>query len=241
MINVSNLSYTYPDGHQAIRDVSFHIKKGECIGLIGANGAGKSTLLQLLVGLLIPQQGTIVVDGITMTKKTLPAIRRKIGFMFQHPDDQLFMMSVYDDVAFGLRNERLPENEIEQRVTEALTMVGALHLKDRAPYRLSGGEKRLVALATILAMQPDILIMDEPTAALDPKARRTFIRLMEGLPHTKIIATHDLDLVLERCERTIVLSKGRIVYDGNTNDILTDAAFLEQHDLELPLMLQRWK
>ncbi|MCX8001717.1 MAG: energy-coupling factor ABC transporter ATP-binding protein [Anoxybacillus mongoliensis] len=238
MINVSNVFYIYPDGHEAIRDLSFSVQKGECIGIIGANGAGKSTLLKLLVGLYTPQSGCIVIDNMRMSKQTLRHIRQIVGFTFQQADDQLFMPTVYEDVAFALRNDGINENEVKQRVTKALTIVGAMHLKDRPPYRLSEGEKRLVTIATVLATEPKILLMDEPTAALDPKARRTLIHLVQSLPHTKIVTTHDLDFVLECCERTIVLANGTIVYDGPTENVLTNEPFLHEHHLELPLMLQ---
>ncbi|MGJ7036401.1 energy-coupling factor ABC transporter ATP-binding protein [Anoxybacillus eryuanensis] len=241
MINVSNVFYVYPDGHEAIRDLSFSVQKGECIGIIGANGAGKSTLLKLLVGLYTPQSGCIFIDNMRMSKQTLRHIRQIVGFTFQQADDQLFMPTVYEDVAFALRNDGINENEVKQRVTNALTIVGAMHLKDRPPYRLSEGEKRLVTIATVLATEPKILLMDEPTAALDPKARRTLIHLVQSLPHTKIVTTHDLDFVLECCERTIVLANGTIVYDGPTENVLTNEPFLHEHHLELPLMLQRKK
>ncbi|WP_461200946.1 energy-coupling factor ABC transporter ATP-binding protein [Anoxybacillus sp. TBDG-1] len=238
MINVSNICYIYPDGHEAIRNISFSVQQGECIGIIGANGAGKSTLLKLLVGLYMPQSGHIAIDNMHMSKQTLRHIRRIVGFTFQQADDQLFMPTVYDDVAFALRNDGINENEVKQRVTNALTIVSAMHVKDRPPYRLSEGEKRLVTIATVLAMEPKILLMDEPTAALDPKARRTLIHLVQQLPHTKIVTTHDLDFVLECCERTIVLANGTIVYDGPTENVLTNESFLHEHHLELPLMLQ---
>ncbi|MBB6177710.1 cobalt/nickel transport system ATP-binding protein [Anoxybacillus tengchongensis] len=241
MISVSNVFYVYPDGHEAIRDLSFSVQKGESIGIIGANGAGKSTLLKLLVGLYTPQSGCIVIDNMRMSKQTLRHIRQIVGFTFQQADDQLFMPTVYDDVAFALRNDGINENEVNQRVANALTIVGAMHLKDRPPYRLSEGEKRLVTIATVLAMKPKILLMDEPTAALDPKARRTLIHLVQELPHTKIVTTHDLDFVLECCERTIVLANGTIVYDGPTENVLTNEPFLHEHHLELPLMLQKKK
>ncbi|KFZ42667.1 MULTISPECIES: energy-coupling factor ABC transporter ATP-binding protein [Anoxybacillus] len=238
MIHVSNIYYSYSDGHEAIRNISFSVQDGECIGIIGANGAGKSTLLKLLVGLYTPQSGCIVIDNMRMSKQTLRHIRRIVGFTFQQADDQLFMPTVYDDVAFALRNDDMNENEVKQQVTNALKTVGAVHLADRPPYRLSEGEKRLVTLATVLAMEPKILLMDEPTAALDPKARRTLIHLVQSLPHTKIVTTHDLDFVFECCERTIVLANGTIVYDGPTEDVLTNEPFLREHHLELPLMLQ---
>lgn len=235
---VKDLHYVYPDGHKAINGITFRIRHGESVGIIGANGAGKSTLLMLLMGVLLPCQGEARVGEIKVTKKTLPLIRQRMGMILQDPDDQLFMTTVYDDVAFGPRNYKLEEAEVEKRVNQALEMVGILHLKDRAPFKLSGGEKRAAAIATVLSMQPDILVMDEPTAALDPKSRRRVIRLLQSFDHTKIIATHDLDMVLELCERTIVIKDGEIALDGPTAEILANAELMEACGLELPLALQ---
>jgi len=238
VIDFKELYYVYPDGKQAVNGVSFRIHHGESVGIVGANGAGKSTLLMLLVGILLPTKGEIRVGEIPVTKKTLPVIRQRIGLAFQNPDDQLFMTTVYDDVAFGPRNYQLTEPEVEKRVMKALDTVGIGHLKDRAPYKLSGGEKRAAAIAAVLSMDPDILVIDEPTAALDPKSRRRLINLLKGFIHTKIIATHDLDLVLEICDRTIVLKEGKIVSDNSPLKTLADAALMEQCGLEIPLTLQ---
>ncbi|SFQ43434.1 energy-coupling factor ABC transporter ATP-binding protein [Caldicoprobacter faecalis] len=238
-LEVRNLYFSYPDGHEAVKNVSFTIYHGESVGLIGANGAGKSTLLMLLVGLLLPDQGEVLVGDVRLTKKTLSAIRQRVGFVFQNPDDQLFMPTVYDDVAFGPRNYGLDEDEVKLRVERALEMVGIPHLRDRVPFRLSGGEKRVVAIASVLSMQPDILIMDEPTSALDPKSRRMVINLLKGFDHTKIIASHDLDMVLETCRRAIVLNEGEIAADGMAEEILRDKKLLESCGLEMPLSLQR--
>lgn len=235
---VRNLQYIYPDGREALKDVSFRIHHGESVGIVGANGAGKTTLLMLLAGAFLPCKGEVIVGEVPVSRKTLPLIRQKMGMLFQNPDDQLFMMTVYDDVAFGPRNYGLGEREVEKRVTRALATVGMEHLKDRAPYKLSGGEKRAAAIATVLSMTPDILVMDEPTTALDPKARRRLITLLKGFAHTKIIASHDLDLVFELCERTIVLKDGDVISDGPTATILTDMALMEQSGLEAPLSLQ---
>lgn len=237
-IEVRKLQYTYPDGHAAVRDISFAISPGESVGIIGANGAGKSTLLMLLLGVLFPSQGEVLVDQSPVTAKTLPVIRQRLGMVFQDPDDQLFMTTVYDDVAFGPRNYQLGETEVEARVNEALRLVGIEHLRDRAPFRLSGGEKRSAAIAAVLSMQPDVLIMDEPSAALDPKARRRLIQLLKGFDHTKIITSHDLDLVLDACERVIVISQGQVVADGQAAQILADEALLDSCGLEMPLSLQ---
>lgn len=239
IIEGKNLKYSYPDGQQALKGISFRILHGESVGIVGANGAGKSTLLMHLVGVLFPNEGEISVGGIPVTKKTLPFIRQRVGMVFQNPDDQLFMATVYDDVAFGPRNYRLPEEEVEKRVRNSLETVGTLHLIDRPPYRLSGGEKRMVSIATVLAMNPDILVMDEPSSALDPKSRRRLINLLRGFTHTKIIATHDLDMVMELCERTIVLSEGKIVIDGATGEILSNGELMDKCGLEIPLGLQK--
>lgn len=237
-VEAEDIFYQYPDGNPAINGLSFSITHGEAVGIVGANGAGKSTLLMLLMGVLYPSKGEIRVGDIQVTKKTQPLIRQRMGMVFQDPDDQLFMTTVYDDVAFGPRNYGLDEKEVDKRVVQALEMVGILHLKDRAPFKLSGGEKRAAAIASVLAMEPDILIMDEPTAALDPKSRRRVMELLKGFAHTKIITSHDLDMVYEVCTRTIVISNGKIAADGPTPTILNDAGFLDACGLELPLSLQ---
>jgi cobalt/nickel transport system ATP-binding protein len=235
---VKNLQYIYPDGREALNGVSFRIHHGESVGIVGANGAGKTTLLMLLVGALFPSKGEVLVGEVPVAKKTLPLIRQRMGMVFQDPDDQLFMPTVYDDVAFGPRNFNLDEQEVERRVVQAVETVGIAHLKDRAPYKLSGGEKRAASIATILSMIPDILVMDEPSSALDPQSRRRLISLLKGFSHTKIIATHDLDLVFELCERTIVLKEGKVMSAGPTAGILSDAVLMEQSGLEVPLVLQ---
>jgi cobalt/nickel transport system ATP-binding protein len=235
---VKDLHYVYPDGHKAINGISFRIHHGESVGIIGANGAGKSTLLMLLMGVLLPSQGEVRVGDILVTKKTLPLIRQRMGMVFQNPDDQLFMTTVYDDVAFGPRNYKLAEEEVEKRVQQALEMVGILHLKDRAPFKLSGGEKRAAAIASVLSMQPDILVMDEPSSALDPKSRRRLINLLNKFEHTKIITSHDLDMVYDLCARTIVIKNGEIAADGPTPEILMNAGLLDACGLEMPLAMQ---
>ena len=221
-----------------LKNISFTIHPGESVGIIGANGAGKSTVLMLLMGVLFPKNGKVLVGDVEVTKKTLPMIRQQMGMVFQDPDDQLFMTTVYDDVAFGPRNYQLSEQEVEKRVTMALDLVGIPHLKDRAPFRLSGGEKRAAAIASVLSMEPDILIMDEPTSALDPKSRRRLISLLNSFEHTKIITSHDLDTIVETCRRTIVIKAGEIVADGKTMDILTNVELLDRSGLEMPLSLQ---
>jgi len=238
LVEVKDLHYRYPDGTSALRGVSFRITHGEAVAIIGANGAGKSTLLLQLNGCLLPQAGTVRIGDLPSNRKTLPHVRRTVGMVFQDPDDQLFMPLVYDDVAFGPLNLGLPAEEVEERVESALATVGASHLKDRPPYRLSGGEKRAVAIASVLSMSPSILVMDEPTAALDPKTRRHLIQLLKTFNHTLIIATHDLDLVLDLCSRAIVFKEGLIVADGPTLEILQNQELLDSSSLEKPLRLQ---
>ncbi|MHB1394341.1 MAG: energy-coupling factor ABC transporter ATP-binding protein [Clostridia bacterium] len=238
IIDFINISYSYNDGNKALENLNARILHGESVAIVGANGAGKSTMLKLLVGILMPEQGEIRLGEFPVIKKTLNMIRQQIGFTFQDPEDQLFNTSVYNDVAFGPRNYGLDEKEVEKRVVKALQTVGIEHLMHRAPYKLSGGEKRAVSVATVLSMEPSVLAMDEPTASLDPKSRRRLIKLLQGFDHTKLIATHDLDMALELCSRTIVLKNGRIEYDGPSVEIMTDAKLLEQCGLEPPLRLQ---
>jgi len=234
LVEVQNLRYTYPDGTPALADLSFRITHGESVAIVGANGAGKSTLLLHLNGLLSPREGTVRVGDIPLTRQTLPDVRKAVGMVFQNPDDQLFMPSVVDDVAFGPLNLGLPPEEVTHRVDRALERVGASALRDRPPYRLSSGEKHCVAIATVLAMSPDILVMDEPSANLDPATRRRLIELLGGFEHTKIIATHDLELVLELCDRTIILRDGTVAGDGPTREIFRDDELLDSCKLERP-------
>ncbi|RBP57105.1 cobalt/nickel transport system ATP-binding protein [Alkalibaculum bacchi] len=237
-IILEDVYYTYPDGKKALNGISFEIHHGESVAIVGANGAGKSTLLLSLVGILFPDSGNIVIGDVPVTKETLSLIRQKVGFTFQNADDQLFNATVYDDVAFGPRNYKLPESEVERRVLLALETVGVSHLKDRPPYKLSGGEKRCVSIAAVLSMEPDILLMDEPSSALDPKSRRRLINLLNNFKHTRIITTHDLDMVLDVCDRTIVLGNGRIMADGPTEVILNNEKLLDECCLEKPFSLQ---
>jgi cobalt/nickel transport system ATP-binding protein len=237
-LEVRNLYFSYPDGNKVLDNVSFTIHGCESVGIIGANGAGKSTLLMLLMGVIFPSSGEVLVGDVHVTKKTLPVIRKRLGMVFQNPDDQLFMTTVYDDVAFGPRNYKLDENEVKNRVTKALEIVGIPNLKDRSPCKLSGGEKRSAAIASVLSMEPDVLIMDEPTSALDPKARRRLINLLNGFEHTKIITSHDLDMVIETCKRIIVIKEGKVEADGLTKDILSNVELLDRCGLEEPLSLR---
>lgn len=238
IVEAKNLHYAYPGGTQALQGVSFRILHGESVGIVGANGAGKSTLLQHLNGSLVPDSGTVRIGDYPLTKDTLGQVRRTVGMVFQDPDDQLFMPTVYEDVIFGPLNLGLPPEEAARKAEEALETVGVLHLRERPPYRLSGGEKRAVSIATVLSMSPDILVLDEPTSNLDPRSRRHFIELLRGFHHTKIIATHDLDLVLDLCERTIVMHQGRVKADGPALEIFNNQALLDESHLEKPFRMQ---
>lgn len=238
-IKIEDLYYEYPDGYEALRGIDLTLYKGESLGIVGANGAGKSTLLLQLTGINYPSKGKIEVNSMEINKKNLAQIRKDIGFVFQNPEDQLFTTSIYDDVAFGPKNYKLSKEEVDKRVNEALEKVGILDLKDRAPYRLSGGQQNLAAIATAISMEPSILIMDEPTSALDPRARRRLINLLNSFEYTKIIASHDLDMILDTCKRTIVIKDGQIAADGNTKDILLNEKLMDECNLELPLSCQK--
>lgn len=238
IVEAVSLEYVYPDGTKALNGINFRIIHGESVGIVGANGAGKSTMLLLLNGCLTPSSGIVRIGDFPLTDKTLKDVRKRVGTIFQDPDDQLFMPSVYDDVAFGPLNMGLPLEEVRNRVETALIMVDAVRLKDRPPYRLSGGQKKAVAIATVLSMTPDILLLDEPSSGLDPKSRRQLIDWLKSFHHTKIIATHDLDLVLDVCKRTIVINGGRVAADGNTSDIFSDTILLEANHLEKPLCMK---
>lgn len=207
--------------------------------MIGANGVGKSTLLKLFVGLLSPQSGRVSVSGLMVEKANLVAVRRAAGYVFQDAESQLFLANVWEDVAFGPRNEGLVGEDLRRRVDEALSSVGLTSLAAEHVYRLSGGQKRLASIATVLALRPDSLLLDEPTLALDPRNRRAVIRALSALPCAKLIATHDLDFVLDACTRVLLMDCGRIVADGRPDELLRDRALLERHGLELPLSLSR--
>ena len=238
-ISIENLSYTYPDGIQALKAINLQVAATEKVAIVGANGSGKSTLLLHLNGILMPQQGEIVIGEMLVKVRNLPAIRNFVGLVFQNPDDQLFMPTVWEDVAFGAMNQGVTGIDLQDCVTHSLASVGldAAKYGDRLSHNLSGGEKKRVAIAGVLAMEPQILVFDEPTAQLDPRSRRQLIQLLQTRPETQLIATHDLDLVLELCDRTVVLSEGEIVYDGNTRNVLSDRDFLIAHSLEMPLSL----
>lgn len=206
-----NVHYAYPNGYEALRGVSFEIKHGEKVALVGANGAGKSTVVLHSNGLLLPTSGEVNVGDVPVSRQTLPLIRQTVGLVFQNPDDQLFMPTVEEDVAFGPLNMKLPCEEVERRVVRSLEAVGALALRHRASHQLSGGQKRSVAIATVLAMEPDILVLDEPTSGLDPAARRQVIELIRSFSHTCLIVTHDMEMVRELCPRTIVMEEGKVI------------------------------
>lgn len=237
-LRFDDVHYRYPNGYEALCGVSFRITHGEKVALVGANGAGKSTLLLHTNGLLMPSQGGVVLGGIALTRRTLPLVRQSVGLVFQDSDNQLFMPTVEEDVAFGPSNMRLEPEEIRRRVTEALDAVGALDLRGESPFRLSGGQKKRVAIATVLAMEPSVFVMDEPTSNLDPRARRQIIDLIRRFSHTTLIATHDMEMVLDLCDRTIVMKEGRIVADGSTRHVFGDLALLEECGLEQPCELR---
>ncbi len=236
MISFENVSFSYERNKAVITDLSFRINNGEAVGLIGANGAGKSTVMKLLLGLL-PAEGRITVDGLEVRKENLSAVRRKLGFVLQNSDNQMFMPTVFEDMMFAPLNYMVSREDAEQRVDAVLERLGLTELKYRHNHKLSGGEKRMAAIATILAMEPEVILMDEPTSALDPYNRRIVINTIRELKQTKIITSHDLDMILDTCERVILLSEGRIAADGPAAEILRDCSLLEANHMELPLSL----
>lgn len=237
-VDVENLSFSYEKSYPILKNITFTAKENESIGIIGANGVGKSTILKLLVGLNLNYEGSIKIEDIPIQKSTLSRIRERIGYVFQDSDNQLFMPNVYEEIAFAPRNYGLSEKEVEMRVNYALKKVHIENLRDKQIYKMSGGEKKLVSIATIFAMNPDVILMDEPTIALDPRNRRNLINILNEFEHLKIIASHDLDMILDTCTRTILICEGRIVRDGDTKSILKDKELLEANNLELPLCLQ---
>lgn len=241
ILKISGLNYTYPEGHRALCDISFEVAPEEVIALVGPNGAGKSTLLLHLNGLITgPGDRTegIIVNGLAMHKENLASIRRAIGLVFQDPDDQLFCTTVLEDVAFGPRNLGQTPHQAKQTALQAMADVGlSTAMADRSPHRLSVGERKRVCLAGVLACQPLLLALDEPSANLDPRGRRQLIENLQRLSMAMIIATHDLEMVLELCTRVLVLDEGRIVADGAAAQILGQADLMLQHGLEVPLSL----
>lgn len=230
-IKFTDVSYSYPGGVKALDRVSFRIGHGEKVALLGLNGAGKSTLMLHTNGLLMADSGEVNVGDVPVCKDTLRIVRQSVGLVFQNPDDQLFMPTVYDDVAFGPRNMRLPEEEVERRVDMALRAVGCSDLRDRSAYTLSGGQRRSVSIATVLSMEPSILVMDEPSSSLDTTARRRLIDIIRGFDHTILLATHDFDMALDLCPRALLMASGRIIADGPTSAILADTALLSSAGL----------
>ena len=236
MIEMRHVSFAYEKDRPVVRDLSFHIGRGERVGLIGANGAGKSTVMKLLLGLL-SGEGEILVDGIAVNRANLAQIRKKLGFVLQNSDNQMFMPTVYEDMIFAPLNYGLSRKEADRRVDEVLARLGLEALRQRYNHKISGGEKRMAAIATILAMEPEAILMDEPSSALDPYNRRIVINTIRELEQTVLIASHDLDMILDTCGRVILLSEGRIAADGPAEQILRDRALLEAHRMELPFSL----
>ncbi|KAF3888380.1 MULTISPECIES: energy-coupling factor ABC transporter ATP-binding protein [Nostocales] len=240
-VTITNLSYTYPDGTQALMGINLFIKPGERVALIGANGSGKSTLQYHLNGIILPQEGEVIIGEWVVKPENLREIRNFVGLVFQNPDNQLFMPTVWEDVAFGPMNLGLRDRELKEQVLQAMVAVDIdpEWYGQRNTDNLSGGEKKRVAIAGVLAMKPQVLVFDEPSAQLDPRSRRQLIDLLQTLPLTQLIATHDLDLALELCSRTVVLSRGQIVFDGQTEKVMNDSEFLRAHALEPPLSYSR--
>jgi len=234
VLDVRGLAHAYPDGHQALFGVDLHVHRGERVALLGPNGAGKTTLVLHLNGILTAGAGSVAVSGLPVVEENLREIRRRVGVVFQDPDDQLFMPTVRQDVAFGPANLGVKGAALERRVTEALDRVGMADFVDRPPHHLSFGQRRRVAVATVLAMEPEILVLDEPSSNLDPASRRELADILRSLDVTLLMVTHDLPYALELCPRSVVLSEGVVVADGATRDVLTDDALMRAHRLELP-------
>ncbi len=233
-VDVRELCYTYPDGFEALKGVTLGIAKGEKVALIGPNGAGKSTLMLHLNGINSPSSGSIKIAGLSVSRENIGRIRAEVGLVFQDPDDQLFSPTVYEDVAFGPIHMGLPKDEVDRRVTDALAAVGLPGFEGRQPYHLSIGQRKRAALATVLSMSPSVLVLDEPSAGLDPRGRRELINMLRGLEQTMLVSTHDMKLVAEVFPRTLIVDEGRLVADGATADLLADKDLLERHGLEQP-------
>ena len=238
LLEARGLVYRYPDGTPGLECVHLELRAGERVALVGANGAGKSTLLLHLSGCLQPDTGVLQLAGRALGAGDLVELRRRVGLVFQDPDDKLFMPSALEDVAYGPLNQGCDPSLSEARALACLGSVGAAHLRDRTPLRLSAGEKRRVAIAAVLALEPDLLVLDEPTTGLDPRGRRALIELLAGLEHGALIATHDLDLVLDLCPRVVVMNAGKIAADGPAADLLSDPALLDACGLERPTRLR---
>ena len=234
VLDVRSVAFAYPDGHQALFGVDLHVHRGEHVAVLGPNGAGKTTLVLHLNGILLPGRGTVSVSGLPVVRENLAEVRRRVGIVFQDPDDQLFMGSVRDDVAFGPRNLGIRGAELDRRVMAALDQVGMADFADRPPHHLSYGQRRRVAVATVLVMEPEVIVLDEPSSNLDPASRRELADILTGLDVTLMMVTHDLPYALQLCPRAIVLSDGIVAAEGRTLDILTDDALMKTHRLELP-------
>jgi cobalt/nickel transport system ATP-binding protein len=237
-VDVRGLRFSYPDGRAVLNDLDLHVDEGERVAVLGPNGAGKTTLALHFNGILRPAQGTIRIGELELSDDTVADIRRRVGLVFQDPNDQLFMPTVGEDVAFGPANLGLSGEELDHRVAEALSAVEASEMADRAPHHLSDGERRRVAIATVLAMRPDVLVLDEPSSGLDPAGRRELVATLQDLDMTHLVITHDLPLAIELCDRAVIIDDGRIVADAPTLDLLSDEATLEEHRLELPYGFQ---
>jgi len=242
IISISHLSFTYPDGRQALTDVSLSVARGEKVAVVGPNGAGKSTLLLHLNGTLRSRRdGCVQVAGLNVDDRTVRQVRARVGLAFQDPDDQLFSPTVFEDVAFGPLHLGCPEEEVRARVSRALAAVGMSGYEKQMPHHLSLGERKRISIATVLAMEPEVLVFDEPSAGLDPRARRNLIGLLRRLPQTMLIASHDMRLVWDFCPRTVILDGGRVVADGPTVELLSDEELMNRHGLEVPyLPPPRW-
>lgn len=238
-LHIEDLRHEYPDGTRALDGIDLTVQSGENVALLGPNGAGKSTLLLHLNGVIMPASGVVEVTGVRLSAGTVRAIREQVGLVFQDPDDQLFMTTVFDDVAFGPLNMGLDAAEVEDRVHSALHAVGLAEMASKSGAHLSFGQKKRIALATVLAMSPSLLVLDEPTSNLDPRARRQMIELLRGLDTTLIVATHDMDLAWSMCDRAVVLDGGRVVADGPARDVMANETLMVEHGLELPLAATR--
>ena len=238
-VEIDDLRFTYLDGTMALDGISLNIADGESVGIVGANGAGKSTLVNHLNGYYLPQNGTIKIAGEVLSKKTQENIRRIVGVVFQNPDDQLFSARLYDDVAFGPENLGVEISELQKRVETTMKELNLWELRDKSPAHISHGQKRFAAFATVLVMKPDVIVMDEPTSDLDPRNRRKLINLVNALSATRITVSHDLDFIFETCKLVALMSTGKIVAYGKTDEILSNQILLESNGLELPLKLQK--
>ena len=231
MLTINNVTVEYPDGTKAINNLSLNVKSGEKLALIGANGAGKSTLMLAIEG-IVDSTGEIKIDDLVVDSKNIVKVRQQVGMLFQNPDDQLFMATIYDDIAFGPRNAGLDEESVKYRVEDRLKLLNIEHLKAKTALKLSGGEKRMAALATVLAMKPSVMLLDEPTAFLDPKARRNLINVLNSLPHTMLIATHDLTFAKEVCREAVVIKDGNFFAKGNCDEILYNQELMDEGGIE---------